>query len=157
LKGPIRTFASPATPIVERDNIDAVHRVDANVAGVDFHVKIVKEIRFCRPDLPHPDGLFEGCGYSPPDSRSIIVVHPKFHKDPKNLDGPPLAKYPDHLLWPHEFGHLTGLPHRVADNALMTPCSLTDLPDARVRVNGAECRRLLSGPGAPPPQPIGCP
>jgi len=36
LKGSVGTFTSPNTPVVDRDNIDAVHRVDANVAGVDF-------------------------------------------------------------------------------------------------------------------------
>jgi len=156
LKGPVGTFASPDTPIVDRHNIEAVHRVDSNVAGVDFRVKIVKEINFCRPDLPNPDGAFDGCSYFPPESRSIIVVHPKFHKNPRDLHGPPLSNYPDHLLWAHEFGHLTGLPHRRNEFALMTPCSLSDLSNTRVRVNRAECRRLLSGPGAPPPKPIGC-
>ena len=156
LKGPVGTFTSPDTPIVDRRNIDAVHRVDSNVAGVDFRVKVVKEINFCRPDLPNPDGAFDGCSFSPPDFRSIIVVHPKFHKNPRDLHGPPLSSYPDHLLWAHEFGHLTGLPHRRDRFALMTPCSLSDVPDTRVQVKRAECRRLLSGPGAPPPRPIGC-
>src|SRR6266446_8993507 len=156
LKGPVGTFASPDTPIVTRHNIDAVHRVDSNVAGVDFRVKVVKEIKFCRPDLPNPDGLFDGCSFFPPDSRSIIVVHPKFHTNPRDPRGSPLSNYPDHLLWPHEFGHLTGLPHRRDRFALMTPCSLSNLPGTPVQVNHAECRRLLSGPGAPPPRPIGC-
>ena len=156
LKGSVGTFESPDRPVVNRDNIAAFHLVDSNVAGVDFRVKVVKEINFCRPDLPNPDGAFDGCSFSPPDFRSIIVVHPKFHKNPRDLNGPPLSSYPDHLLWPHEFGHLTGLPHRRDRFALMTPCSLSDVPDARVQVNRAECRRLLSGPGAPPPRPIGC-
>jgi len=156
LKGPIRTFASPDGPIVNRDNIDAVHLVDADVTGVDFHVKLVKEIHFCRPDLPNPDGPFEGCSYSPPDFRSMILVHPNLHTAPK---------YPDHLLWPHEFGHLTGLGHRRDPfghdrRALMTPCSLAEfagLPATRVRVNRRECRRLLSGPGAQAAEAFGCP
>src|SRR5262245_27493324 len=75
LKGPIRKFPRedpppPALdkPIVNRDNIEAVHLVDSNVADVDFRVKVVKEIRFCRPDIPHPDGLFDGCSFFPTDS-----------------------------------------------------------------------------------------
>ena len=154
LKGSVGTFASPNTPVVDRDNIDAVHRVDANVTGVDFHVKVVKEINFCRPDLPAEP--FVGCSFSPPDFRSMIVVHPKLHKD---AQGRPLSRYPDHLLWAHEFGHLTGSGHRDDDQlALMTRCPLNtqflNISDARVRVNSDECRRLLAGPGVRPPDPI---
>ena len=154
LKGSVGTFASPNTPVVDRDNIDAVHRVDANVAGVDFHVKVVEEINFCRPDLPAEP--FVGCSFSPPDFRSMIVVHPKLHKD---AQGRPLSRYPDHLLWAHEFGHLTGSGHRDDDQlALMTRCPLNtqflNISDARVRVNSDECRRLLAGPGVRPPDPI---
>jgi hypothetical protein len=155
LKGSVGTFASPNTPVIDRDNIDAVHRVDADVAGVDFHVKVVEEINFCRPDLPAEP--FVGCSFSPPDFRSTILVHPKLHKD---AQGRPLSRYPDHLLWAHEFGHLTGLGHRDDDQlALMTPCPLNtqffDISDARVRVNSQECRRLLAGPGVRPPDPVG--
>jgi Matrixin len=145
-----------AKPIVNKDNIEAVHRVDSNVADVDFRVKIVKEIRFCRPDIPRPNGQFDGCSFFPTDSRSIIVVHPKFHKNPRDLDGEPLPNYPDHLLWAHEFGHLTGLPHRRVRSALMTPCSLTEVPDNRVSIKAAECKKFRSGPGAPPPRPLAC-
>jgi hypothetical protein len=35
-KGSVGTFASPDTPVVDRDNLAAVHRVDSNVAEVDF-------------------------------------------------------------------------------------------------------------------------
>jgi hypothetical protein len=155
LKGSVGTFASPNTPVVDRDNIDAVHRIDANVAGVDFHVKIVKEINFCRPDLPAEP--FVGCSFSPPDFRSMILVHPRLHKD---AQGRTLSRYPDHLLWAHEFGHLTGLGHRDDDQlALMTRCPLntqfSNISDARVRVNSQECRRLLAGPGVRPPDPVG--
>jgi hypothetical protein len=46
-KGSVGTFASPDTPVVDRDNLAAVHRVHSNVADVDFHVKVVKGINFC--------------------------------------------------------------------------------------------------------------
>ena len=158
LKGPIRTFASPDTPVVNRRNIKAVHQVDSDLTDVNFHVKLVEQIRYCRPGLPR--GLFEGCSYSPPDFRSMILVHPKLHKD---LDGQPVSNYPDHLLWPHEFGHLSGLGHRRdqhgREHALMTPCSLVPFsghPDTDVEINRKECRRLLSGPGAQAAPPFGC-
>lgn len=140
-KGPVRTFGSPDTPeVVDEAHIEAVHRVDFNVTGVDFHVKVVKEIDFCRPGLTGP---FEGCSYSPPDFRSMIVVHPKLHRN-----------YPDYLLWPHEFGHLTGLAHRQDPNALMTGCPLAKND---VKVNRRECQCLLSGPASCPlPAPVTC-
>jgi hypothetical protein len=154
LKGQVGSFASPNTPVVDEGNIDAFHREDSNVAGVDFHVKIVKEIKFCRPGLPA--GSFAGCSFSPPDFRSMILVHPDLQKD---VQGRVIADYPDHLLWAHEFGHLTGLGHRDNDKlALMTPCPLntqfSNVSDARVRVNSRECRRLLVGPGVRPPDPL---
>jgi len=65
LKGPVRTFGSPDAPaIVDKDHIDTVNGVDDDVAGVDFHVKVVREIDFCRPDLP-PNEKFDGCGLHP--------------------------------------------------------------------------------------------
>jgi hypothetical protein len=154
LKGQVGTFESPNTPVVDEDNIRAFHHVDSNVAGVDFHVKIVKEIKFCRPGLPA--GSSAGCSFSPPDSRSMILVHPKLHKD---VHGRVLSNYPDHLLWAHEFGHLTGLGHRDDDElALMTRCPLntqfSNISDARVRVNARECPQLLAGPGAQPADPL---
>jgi hypothetical protein len=151
LKGPIRTFASPVTPIVDRDNIAAVHAIDSDVDGADFHVKVVKEIDFCRPELT---GKFQGCSFSPPTFRSIIVVHPRLHR---NAHNDLIATFPDHLLWAHEFGHLTGLGHRDDDpDALMTRCALdsqfSGASDRRVRVNADECtQHFLKGPGVPPP------
>jgi len=129
----VRTFGSADTPLTISDGQqrDAVHRVDSDVAGVDFHVKIVKEIRFCRPG----SGSFNGCAF-PTRFRSIIVIPPE--------DG-----LPSEILWAHEFGHLTGLPHRNSSCALMTCFSVRALDrDTRVRVNRKECGCLLGGPGS---------
>jgi hypothetical protein len=152
LKGRVGTFASPETPVVDENNIKAF--LNSNVPGADFHVKIVKEIKFCRPGLPA--GSSAGCSFSPPDFRFMVLVHPKLHKD---AQGHALSAYPDHLLWAHEFGHLTGLGHRDDDElALMTRCPLntqfSNVSDARVRVNARECRKLLAGPGAKAADPL---
>ena len=152
LKGPVRTFSDPPSmrrpktlAVVTEDNIAAVHAVDSDVTGVDFHIKVVKEIDFCRPGLP--PGRDTGCSFSPPDFRSVIVIHPALHKGP------------DRLLWAHEFGHITGLGHRDDDpNALMTRCPLrtqfSRIPDSRVHVNNDECTHMLAGPGHGSPSPL---
>jgi hypothetical protein len=160
LKGPIRTFGSPELPPeLNQEEIEPVHRVDADVGAVHFHVKVVRQMNFCRPGLPRD--LYNGCAF-PPEHRSIIVVHPKLHPDPENPSGPPLDKFPDHLLWAHEFGHLTGLGHRNDRRALMTACPLNkifaNVSDDQVRVNQHECSCLRSGPGSclPLPPALGC-
>jgi hypothetical protein len=134
--------------------------VDSDVGGVQFHVQVVDKITdFCRVHSPLG---FNGCSF-PPDFRSIIVVHPRRHTDPDNPSGPPLRKFPDHLLWAHEFGHLTGLGHRNDRRALMTACPLnvvfSGVPDTRVQVNRNECSCLRSGLGSclPLPPALGCP
>jgi len=135
---------------------------------VDFHVKVVEKItKFCR--FPDRGGLgYHGCSF-PPNFHSIIVVHPATHTDrkhpDKNLDE---GKFPDHILWAHEFGHLTGLGHTFdtgqQKNDLMTPCALDAQFPSReeVKVSRQECDCLLFGPGfgpngacplpGPPPQ-----
>jgi hypothetical protein len=148
LKGSVRTFGSSDTPVeVDMPNLDAVHRVDNDVADVDFHVKVVDKIKtFCR--FPNRTG-FQGCSF-PPNFRSIIVVHPKKHLDASDNH---LENFPDHVLWAHEFGHLTGLGHSRDGNALMANCPLqkfTGVPPNQVRVSPDECRCLRSGPGFGP-------
>lgn len=142
VKGPVRTFDSVDTPpiIVDKQQRDAVHKVNSDVADVDFHVKVVKEIKFCRPGV----GSFNGCAF-PIEFRSVIVL-------------PPGGELPDHILWAHEFGHLTGLGHRHSKCALMTACSVAGLKSvARVRVNKEECRCLRGGLGfCPLPGVVDC-
>jgi hypothetical protein len=142
LKGPVRTFGSVDTPpnIVDEQHRDAVHRVDSDIADVDFHIKVVNEINFCRPGA----GSFNGCAF-PVEFRSIMVVLPR-------------DDFPDHLLWAHEFGHLTGLTHRHSKCALMTSCGVAALASvARVRVTKEECRCLRGGPGhCPLPAAVSC-
>lgn len=131
--GPVHTFASSDTPAIIKteSDLNAVHREKFD--GSVVNVKIVKEIGFCRGQL----GEFRGCSW-PHDFRSIIVTAD--------------AKF-SALVWPHEFGHLTGLWHRDDPRALMSPCPLKK---SNVHVTKNECDCLLLGPGgcnAPEPQP----
>jgi len=157
LKGEIGTFGEtpPLPPQVAKDQIDAVHGVRSDV-DADFYVKVVSRIMdFCRFGV---EGLglgrvFNGCGF-PPNFRSIIVVHPDRHID-RNRMPIPQGEFPDDRLWAHEFGHLTGLGHRVDERALMTPCPLDEqfskFPHySQVRVSRQECTCLKWGPGFGP-------
>jgi hypothetical protein len=137
--GPIRTFASPNTPavIINKQDRDAVHRENFDSSVVN--IKIVDQILFCRPVRGFSGiGKYRGCSW-PEDFRSIIVTAS--------------AKHPE-LVWPHEFGHQTGLWHR-EDNAshtvLMSPCPLRA---SNVQVTQDECDCFQKGPGGcHPPEP----
>ena len=128
-KGPVQEFASRRTPkIIGKDSPsdrDAVHREDADV-------KVVKEIKFCRPGLPF--NQFDGCAWPPRmGRRSMIVVQN------------PAEPFPNiGRLWAHEFGHRVGLRHRSDPTALMTGCSFSGDP---VRISQDECECFVHGPG----------
>lgn len=128
LKGPIGSFSSPGKEIFGDVDLNELHRLSAQVTGVDFHVTVVEKIRSCRGAF----GTFNGCSF-PPKARSIVVVHPLRHA----------ATTPDHILWAHEFGHLTGLGHREDQLALMK-CG--GVISQSVQVTRAECDCLLLGP-----------
>jgi hypothetical protein len=129
--GPIQTFTSPNRDAIIRNQSDrdAVHRENFDSSVVN--VKIVKEIVYCIP----PNKGFRGCSY-PPTFKSIIVA----------ADRP----FPE-LVWPHEFGHQTGLWHRPVDKdkvmaatVLMSPCALGA---DNVQLNQDECTCLQQGQG----------
>jgi hypothetical protein len=136
--GPIQTFTSPNRDGVIRKNNqsdrDAVHRVNFDSSVVN--VKIVNVIDFCIPNIPP---TFRGCSF-PTTFKSIIVEA-----------GRPVPE----LVWPHEFGHQTGLWHRGLDGqtvdkatgltALMSPCPLGA---DNVQLNQDECTCLKQGQGA---------
>jgi hypothetical protein len=140
--GPIHTFTAPnaAGDIRTVSDRDAVHKenFDRNV----INIKILNEIGSCRP-VPGVDS-FDGCSF-PHEFRSIIVRG--------DLDHP-------ELVWPHEFGHQTGLFHRKGDTrkTLMSPCPLVS---SNVELNSDECACFKSGPGtcetAEPASPAQCP
>jgi hypothetical protein len=136
--GPIQTFTSPNAEgvIHNRRERDAVH--SENFDSSVINIKIVKKIEYCRP----PFTGFLGCSW-PHRFHSIIVV---------------ADQQVPQLVWPHEFGHQTGLWHRrPLDNALMSPCTLqTD----NVQVTQRECKCFQKGPGGckkpEPHPPVGC-
>jgi hypothetical protein len=128
--GRMQTFTSPNRDGVIRNQSDrdAVHRENFDSSVVNL--KIVKEIDFCIP----PFTSFRGCSF-PPTFKSIIVA----------ADRP----FPE-LVWPHEFGHQTGLWHRPVDKTtgptvLMSPCPLGA---DNVQLNQEECTCLQQGQGA---------
>jgi hypothetical protein len=138
LKGSVGTFASTDTPaaVTNAATRDAIHTEN-------FDVKIVEHmLNFCRVGA-----IQAGCAWDPapgkerPQYRSIIV-----------------ADMPDAKLagriWAHEFGHMTGLPHRGDNNALMA-CRVE-----RAQISEDECKCFRRGPGGCPrePEPAGqCP
>jgi len=129
-KDSVGKFVSSHTPAIAKD----VPTRDA-IFGENFDVKVVGlfSISFCR--VEQPDQF--GCAWDPPSSpknarprhRSIIVADL-----PVDLAG---------KMWAHEFGHMTGLPHRPEKRALMA-CRVRD---AEI-ISETECDCLRQGRGA---------
>jgi hypothetical protein len=138
LKGSVAPFASGHTPAAVKNAAtrDAIH-------GEHFDVKIVEHmLDFCRVGA-----IQAGCAWDPapgkerPQYRSIIV----FKMSDAKLAG---------RIWAHEFGHMTGLPHRGDKNALMA-CRVE-----HAQISEDECKCFRGGPGAcaREPEPAGqCP
>jgi hypothetical protein len=134
LKYPIWTFTTTPPDVVDASSLEAVHSIPADI-------KVVRSIKFCKGRYQR----FEGCAWRPSGFQETIVVR----RDPR-------VAHP-YQLWTHEFGHTTGLPHRLDDDrALMTPCAITTL---RRKISREECQCFLAGPGGciMPPVALLCP
>jgi hypothetical protein len=134
LKDEIEKFASAPKDIKNARDLEAVHRVDADV-------KVVRKIRYCKGSPP-----WIGCAWRPEGGPKTMIVTRK-------------RRAITHILWAHEFGHTKGLPHRVEERgeerALMTPCPL-DL--FRRHINEAECKCFREGCEIQEPEPsVTCP
>jgi len=125
LDGPIQTFTSAPAHIKDASGLEAVHSVAADI-------KIVKKINFCVGKYDKVG--FIGCSWRPERRPKTVIV----------TTGPRVGNL-HHILWAHEFGHTTGLMHRIDENeeALMTPCDIQAF--SRV-VDEHECRHFLAGP-----------
>jgi len=127
LDGSVETFASAPSLITDAASLEAVHSVPADV-------KVVQTIKFCKGRYDK-DG-FIGCAWRPEGRPKTVIVTRLVAVDLRPI------------LWAHEFGHVTGLQHRIDDNsALMTPCPQQLNTD---RINRDECRCFLAGPGGCP-------
>jgi hypothetical protein len=128
LKAPVTTFTSAPAYIKNAADLEAVHSVPADV-------KVVQRINFCVGRYDQ-DG-FIGCSWRPEGLRKTVIVTTERVGEIPGI-------HP--ILWAHEFGHTTGLLHRVDNDreALMSPCDLQAF--SRV-VNRYECGCFLAGPG----------
>jgi hypothetical protein len=134
--GPMQVLSANAPAVIKnQSDRDAVHKENPDPDPHVISVKIVKEIDFCRPQQGNS---FVGCSW-PHSFHSIIIVADQKHPE---------------LVWPHEFGHHTGLWHRKGlKSALMSPCPLKA---ANAQVSQPECSCLSAGPGGcqtPEPNP----
>ena len=138
--GPLHVLSSNVPAIIKNQtDRDAVLAQNPDPDPKVISVKIVKKIKFCRPQQGNS---FVGCSW-PHRFHSIIVV----------ANG----KFPQ-LVWPHEFGHQTGLWHRQGQkDALMSPCPLKA---TNVQITQSECQCLMAGPGGcqtpEPKPPVSC-
>ena len=137
--GPVEIFNFDSAPkkITNLDELEAVHRVPADV-------KIVESIHFCMGR--YDKRSWWGCSWRPPGlPKTVIVVRGM-------RPGPVVGRDSRYLLWAHEFGHTKGLHHRLDDKrALMTPC---DIEPTTRRITNDECTCFKNGPeGCPIPAP----
>jgi hypothetical protein len=101
-----------------------VHRVPADV-------KVVQKINYCAHGQ---DTGLVGCSWRPDNNlpRTMIVTTEM------------LGANAEHVLWAHEFGHVTGLLHRNDDrDALMWWCGLGVINRF---INKDECHHFIAGP-----------
>lgn len=122
LDGSVGTFTGAPRDITNAAELEAVHRVNADV-------KVVESITFCKT---YRRSGYIGCAWRREGngSKTVIVT-------------PLVAKA--HILWAHEFGHTKGLQHRAGDQVLMTPCQISPIT---VEINQHECDCFLGRPGA---------
>jgi hypothetical protein len=145
LKGHVETFGGAPKDISGPDDLEAVHRVHADV-------KVVNTINFCigqyRP--------FWGCAWRPEGPKTVIVIRGVRADRPDDvIVGRDLRV----LLWAHEFAHTKGLHHRIdVEQALMTPCEIEAF---NTLITKDECTCIKKGPkGCPisaPAQDAVCP
>lgn len=130
LKGPVGTFDSPDPPVIkDAATRDAVHKVN-------FDVKIVPNaLDFCRVEA-----MQEGCAWDPPPNMPPDKERPRY----KSIIVADMPMQDAGKIWAHEFGHMTGLPHRNDPNALMA-CSVEN-----AGINKDECNCFRGGPGSCP-------
>lgn len=128
LDGKISHFRGTPADITNETQLESVH-------GVAADVKVVSTITFCKTD-----GSFFGCAWRPYGRPKTMIIA-------LNKPGATILR---HIVWAHEFGHTTGLPHRTDDErALMWPCGL-DV--SRFKITPRECGCFVAG-RCPTPQP----
>jgi hypothetical protein len=127
LKGELGTFTSAPATIENESDLEAAHSVPADV-------KIVQKVHFCVGK--HDEGGYLGCSWRPEGRTKTMIVS----RLAGGIDIRP-------IVWAHEFGHTTGLLHRVDPKnvALMTPCGIKGFNQT---VTKDECKCFLGGPGS---------
>jgi len=116
------TFDTTPRNIANAFDLEAAHSVPADI-------KVVQTVDFCKNRY---DQSFVGCAWRPSFLQKTVIVE---HR--------PIAH--TYILWVHEFGHTTGLEHRIDDHlALMTPCGLKGF---NRKISPEECQCFLAGPG----------
>jgi len=135
LEGRVQTFTSAPARINKASDLEAVHRVPADV-------KVVRKINYCLGQYDKEGYI--GCAWRAEGRQKTVIVT--------------TFTAAHHNLWVHEFGHTTCLPHRIENEGLtlMTPCPIKTL---NWRINQDECSHFLAGPRLCPLQDpaVACP